>query len=234
MVLAAGFGKRMRPMTLTKPKPLQIIGGKTMLDRTLDKLIEAGIERAVVNVHWLGDQIEESLKARRDIEIVISREEELLDTGGGIAKALPYFERLPFFAVNADLPWFDEGEPSLLRMQKVWNPEIMDVLLLVAQTSKARGFSGTGDFAKDAGGRLRRKNLAPPRPYVMLAAQIVKPELFENPPSPVFSNNAIWTEAEARQRLFGVEHAGTCYHVGTPEDLKTANDLLETGKGWRV
>ncbi len=234
MVLAAGLGKRMRPLTLAKPKPLQIVGTKTMLDHALDKLVAAGIKRAVVNTHYLAEQIEAHLQSRRDLDIIISHEDSLLDTGGGIAKELPHFEGLPFFALNADLPWFDDSEPSLTRMENAWHPEIMDVLLLISRTGQARGFAPTGDFAMSDTGQLRRKDIPPPRPYVMTAAQILKPELFANPPSPVFSNNIIWTEAENKGRLFGIEHTGTCYHVGTPEDLQTANDLIASGKGWRV
>jgi len=234
MVLAAGHGVRMRPLTLTKPKPLQTVGGKTMLDLALDKLVAAGVKRAVVNTFYLAQQIEAYLRSRNDIEIVISREEELLDTGGGIAKALPYFDGLPFFALNADLPWTDGKTPSLARMREAWNPDTMDTLLLVMQTNKARGFLPDGDFTMESNGQLRRKNLPKPLPFVMLSAQILKPELFASPPAKIFSNNVVWDEAEERGRLYGIEHDGSCYHVGTPEDLRDANDLLASGKGWSV
>ncbi len=234
MVLAAGIGLRMRPLTLKTPKPLQRIKGRTMLDLALDKLVKAGIKRAVVNTHYLAEQIEAHLKSRRDIEIIISRENALLDTGGGIAKALPYFKGLPFFCLNSDLPWIDGDTPSLTRMSETWNPEIMDALLLVMRTDKARGFPPTGDFEMEKDGKLKRNNVLPPRPYVMLSAQILKPELFANLSAKVFSNNVIWDAAEAKGRLFGVEHGGTCYHVGTPDDLRAANELLSSGKGWSV
>ena len=234
MVLAAGLGMRMRPLTLHTPKPLQRIGRRTMLDLALDKLVATGIKRAIVNTHYLAKQIEAHLKSRRDIEIVISRENELLDTGGGVVKALPYFEGMPFFCLNADLPWIDGDTPSLMRMREVWNPEMMDALLLVMRTEKARGFPSNGDFAMEKDGKLKRKNVTPPRPYVMLSAQILKPELFAEPPAKVFSNNIIWDTAEARQRLYGVEHNGACYHIGTPDDLRLANELLASGKGWSV
>jgi MurNAc alpha-1-phosphate uridylyltransferase len=234
MVLAAGLGTRMRPMTLAKPKPLQIVGDRTMLDHALDKLVKAGFRRAVVNTHYLAEQIETHLQSRTDIGIIISREETLLDTGGGIAKALPHFEGQPFFALNADLPWIDGQEPSLTRMMRQWNPDSMDSLLLLMPTGKARGFHATGDFMMNKDGRVWRKNAPPPRPYVWISAQILKPELFANPPAAVFSNNHIWNDAEARERLYGIEHDGTCYHVGTPEDWHTANELLASGKGWAV
>jgi N-acetyl-alpha-D-muramate 1-phosphate uridylyltransferase len=232
MVLAAGLGTRMKPLTLTKPKPLQTINGRTMLDGALDKLVAAGIKRAVVNTFYLAEQIEAHLKSRHDIEIIISHENELLDTGGGIAKALPYFEGQPFFSLNADLPWIDAKTPSLFLMRGQWNPEIMDALLLLMHTERARGFLSKGDYLMEDDGRLRRKDLPPPRPFVMISAQILKPELFATPPSKFFSNNAIWDKAETQRRLYGIEHQGACYHVGTPDDLRIANELLESGKGW--
>ena len=232
MVLAAGLGTRMRPLTLTKPKPLQLVGGRTMLDLALDRLVEAGIERAVVNVFYLAEQIEAHLQTRRDIEIIISREEELLDTGGGIVKALAHFEDKPFFSLNADLPWLDDAVPSLVRMQQKWDSAKMDTLLLLMRTEKARGFTAKGDFAMEENGRVWRKDLPPPRPYVWVSAQILKPQLFTHPPAKVFSNNHIWDRVEAARRLYGVEHDGTCYHIGTPEDWQIANDLLACGKGW--
>lgn len=235
MVFAAGRGTRMRELSLIKPKPLQEVGGRTMLDHALDKLIEAGIERAVVNTHHLAEQIEDHLKSRADIKVVISREDMLLETGGGIAKALPYFEDKPFIALNADLPWIDGPIPSLLRMKQAWDEAKMDALLLVMPTGKARGFDvAKGDYAMEPDGRLWRKGLTPPRPYVMIGAQILKPALFANPPGAVFSNNVIWDLAEANKRLYGIVHEGTCHHVSTPEDLKKANELLASGKGWAI
>jgi MurNAc alpha-1-phosphate uridylyltransferase len=234
MVLAAGLGTRMRPMTLTKPKPLQIVGDRTMLDHALDKLVVAGIERAVVNTFYLAEQIEAHLKIRHDIEIIISRETELLDTGGGIANALHYFDNKPFFSLNADLPWMDTRTPALPRMGEMWDADKMDVLLLLMRTDKARGFEPHGDFAMASDGRVWRRGMNPPRPYVWISAQILKPELFAKPPAKKFSNNHIWNDAEARNRLYGVEHDGTCFHVGTPEDWQIANELLASGKGWGV
>jgi MurNAc alpha-1-phosphate uridylyltransferase len=231
MILAAGRGERMRPLSLQKPKPLLEVGGRTMLDHALDKLIGAGIKRVVVNAFYLAEQIEAHCAKRRDIEIIISHETELLDTGGGIKNALRHFDA-PFFALNADLPWMDGTAPSLPGMQEMWDAEKMDTLLLLMPTSKARGFEPKGDFALDKDGRAWRKSLNPPRPYVCLGAQIVKPELFEKIPDKIFSNNKIWNDAEARGKLFGFTHTGNCYHVGTPEDLVEANRLLASDKGW--
>jgi len=231
MILAAGLGTRMQPLTHEKPKPLLQVGGRTMLDHALDKLVAAGIKRAVVNTFYLAEQIEAHLASRRDIEVIISHETELLDTGGGIKHALRYFDA-PFFALNADLPWMDGTTPSLQSMNEVWNADKMDALLLLMPTSKARGFEPKGDFALEKQGRVWRKDLPPPRPYVWISAQILKPKLFAKIPDKVFSNNKIWDECEARGKLFGLKHTGTCYHVGTPQDLEKANELLANGKGW--
>ncbi len=232
MILAAGLGTRMRPLTLQKPKPLFEVGGRTMLDHALDKVVVAGIKRAVVNTYYLPEQIEDHLKNRRDIEIIISREMELLDTGGGIKNALHHFSGQPFFALNADLPWMDGKMPSLTRMANVWDMVRMDTLLLLMPTTKARGFEAKGDFAMEKNGRVHRKDVLPPRPYVWISAQILKPEMFTAMPDKVFSNNKIWDRAESNSRLYGIEHDGSCYHVGTPEDLQKANKLLASGQGW--
>ena len=234
MVLAAGLGTRMRPLTLAKPKPLFEVGGRTMLDHALDKLKDVGLRRVVVNVFYLAEQIEAHLAKRSDLDIIISRETELLDTGGGIKNALPYFEDKPFFALNADLPWRDGPTPSLHRMANAWDPARMDVALLLMPTGKARGFHGKGDFMLEPDGRVWRKEAPETRSHVLISAQILKPHLIDEVPEKVFSNNKIWSTVEARNKLYGVEHSGTCYHVGTPEDLAEANRLLDTGAGWDV
>jgi MurNAc alpha-1-phosphate uridylyltransferase len=234
MILAAGLGARMRPLTLKKPKPLHEVGGRTMLDHALDKLKAVGIKRAVVNTFYLAEQIEAHLAQRRDMEIIISRESDLLDTGGGIKNALRHFEDKPFFALNADLPWFDGISPSLQKMANAWDPARMDALLLLMPTERARGFSPNGDFMMEANGRVWRKDTLPPRSYVWISAQILKPALFDEIPEKVFSNNLIWNRAETRSKLHGILHDGTCYHVGTPEDFAEANRLLADGTGWAV
>ena len=232
MILAAGLGTRMRPLTLEKPKPLLDVGGRTMLDSALDRLMEHGTRRVVVNSFYLAEQIETHLAARRDLEIILSPETELLDTGGGVKKALRHFGEKPFFVLNADLPWLDSGIPALRRLEAAWDPARMDILLLLMQTAKAHGFGPDGDFALAADGRVHRRNIPPPRPYVMLSAHITRPELFAGVADKVFSNNVLWNAAEARDRLYGLEHTGACYHVGTPDDLRQANALLESGQGW--
>ena len=233
MVLAAGLGTRMRPLTLTKPKPLFEVGWRTMLDHSIDRLRDAGITRVVVNCFYLAEQIIAHVATRTDVEIIVSRETELLDTGGGIKNALRYFDGLPFFVLNADLPWMDDAtSPSLPRMKSAWNADKMDALLLLMRTNKAKGFSERGDFVMEADGRTHRRDVPPPYPYVLISAQIAKPDFFAAHPDKIFSSNLMWDAAEKAHRLYGVEHAGTCYHVGTPEDLKKANALLASGKGW--
>ena len=234
MVLAAGLGTRMRPLTLTKPKPLFEVGGRTMLDHALDKLKTVGIEHVVVNTFYLAEQIEAHLAARSDLEIIISHETELLDTGGGIKNALRWFDGKPFFALNADLPWLDGPTPSLQRLADFWDPSRMDVSLLLMPTKRARGFNGKGDFMLEPDGRVWRKQAPEPRSHVLISAQILKPHLFDEVHEKTFSNNALWNDAEARSKLCGIEHDGTCYHVGTPEDLIKANQFLTSGTGWTV
>jgi MurNAc alpha-1-phosphate uridylyltransferase len=233
MILAAGRGERMRPLSLKVPKPLLEIGGRAMLDLALDKLIAFGIARAVVNAFYLAGQIEAHLEKRRDIAITVSREDELLDTGGGIKYALSNFD-VPFFALNADLPWMDGTAPALLRMAEFWDAAKMDALLLLMPTKKAPGFRTKGDFALEKDGRAHRHDASPPYPYVWISAQIVKPEFYSAVPEKIFSNNKIWDAAEARGKLYGIIHDGSCYHVGTPEDLAEANRLLASGQGWLV
>ncbi|MBI1273507.1 MAG: NTP transferase domain-containing protein [Alphaproteobacteria bacterium] len=236
MVLAAGIGTRMRPLTLATPKPLLRAGPRTMLDRAIDKLKAVGVVRVVVNISYLADQIEAHLAARHDIKIVLSREATPLETGGGIKHALAWLGEEPVFVVNADLPWEDPREDrdaaALEKLVQAWDPAAMDVLLLVKEREKARGFGTKGDFALFEDGRLARAGLPQPLPYVFISAMIVKPELYRTVQDKAFSNNVIFDAAETAGRLYGVVHEGGCYHIGTPEDLAEANRLLESGEGW--
>lgn len=232
MVLAAGFGSRMRPLTDERPKPLLEVGGRTMLDRSIDHLVAAGIKRAVINTHYLGWQIESHLALRNDIEIIFSQEAQILDTGGGIKHALRYFGGKPLLSLGADMPWFDGANPALARLAEAWDPWAMDVLLLLHPLAKAHGFGPNGDFVLEPSGHVWRKEAPLPRPYVWISAMIVKPQLYEEIPDAIFSNNRIFDIAESRGRLRGIVHDGTCYHVGTPDALARANALLESGKGW--
>lgn len=232
MVLAAGFGKRMQPLTLETPKPLLEVGGRAMIDIALDHLVRAGIKRAVVNTHYLGWRIESHLAIRKDIEIVFSEENEILDTGGGIKYARKYFGDKPLFVLGGDMPLMDGAVPALTRLADFWDPAKMDALLLLYPTAKARGFGPDGDFVFETNGQIWRKNATAPRPVVFISAMIVKPQLYDEIPDRIFSNNRIFDIAESRGRLSGLMHDGTCYHVGKPDDLIEANRLLLSGEGW--
>ncbi len=234
MVLAAGFGARMKPLTDTTPKPLLPINGRAMLDIALDHLKGAGVRRVIVNGHYLADQIKHHLATRQDIETIFLFEPAILDTGGGVKNALAYFGDKPFFLLGGDMPWFDGKTPTLHRLAAAWKPDHMDDLLLVAPTETARGFSqAQGDFMMNREGRLTRKGTTPPRDVVFLSAQIINPRLYDGITDTVFSNNLIFDRAERADRLYGLMHDGTAYHVGTPQDWQEANHLLETGEGWR-
>ncbi len=237
MILAAGLGLRMRPLTLELPKPMLQVGGMPMLDHVLNRLVAAHIKQVVINTHYLPDAIENHVKTRRDISIKISHEEKILDTGGGIKKALPLLGDAPIFVINADLPWQDGKTPALQRLAQHFDPARMDALLLLMPLQKARGFTGAGgDFfmtAESAGfGPIARANTNPPRPYVFISAQIISPHLYKDVPEDVFSTNLIWNRLESAGRLYGLVHDGACYHVGTPPDLAEANRLLSSGEGW--
>ncbi len=220
MVLAAGRGIRMRPLTDRVPKPLIEVGGMTMLERVLDHLAAAGVETAVVNIHWLADQVEERLAARRVPRIVISREADLLETGGGVVNALPDLGAGAFFVANADIVWTDGPAPALGRLATAWNDAAMDALLLVYPVAGAVGYNGAGDFHMDASGRLAARGTA--APLVFTGVQILHPRLFADAPGRVFSLNVIYRRAAAAGRLFGLVHDGAWYHVGTPSAFAAA------------
>jgi MurNAc alpha-1-phosphate uridylyltransferase len=223
MVLAAGLGKRMRPVTDTIPKPLVKIGGRTMLDRALDRLAEAGIETAVVNVHHLPELIEKHLEGRTTPRVVISDERgELLETGGGIAKALPLLGNAPFLVLNSDSLWIEGPQSNLVRMIRSWKPREMDILLLLAASATSFGYDGFGDFAMDANGRLRRRREREVTPFVYAGVAIIKPELFAGAPAGVFSLNRLFDRAIEAGRLFGLRLDGQWLHVGTPASIKAA------------
>ena len=232
MVLAAGRGERMRPLSDRRPKPLIAVGGRAMLDRALDALAAAGVERAVVNLHHLGAQIETHLAARTRPKIAFSREDVLLDTGGGVARALGLLGPEAFFVVNGDVVWTEGGVPALRRLADSWRPEDMDGLLLVQARARAIGYAGAGDFSLDAAGRLARRGGAH-APFVFTGLQILSPGLFApdilaRAPDGAFSLNAAYDGALAAGRLFGLEHDGAWLHVGTPGDLDVAE--IELGR----
>lgn len=230
MVLAAGQGLRMRPLTDHRPKPLIPVLGKPMLDHALDRLAEAGVGRAVVNSHYLGAMIGEHLKDRTAPAITLSPEDTLLETGGGVKKALPHLGSAPVYTVNADIFWLDGPVPALRRLAAHWNPAEMDALLLLMATTKSVGYDGLGDYHMDPLGGLTRRGERELAPFVYAGVQIVKPELFAaDTPDGAFSTNLIWDRAQAAGRLFGLAHDGLWFHIGTPAGLREAEELLSIG-----
>jgi MurNAc alpha-1-phosphate uridylyltransferase len=224
MVLAAGLGLRMRPITLSLPKPLVPVAGRTMLDRALDHLDRAGTGRKVVNLHWLGETIRSHLDGRDDI--VFSPEPELLETGGGVAKALPLLGSDPFFVCNADIIWTDGAEPALSRLARAFDPTRMDALLLLQPVETAFGYDGQGDFHRRPDGTLARRQPGETTPLLFAGVQILHPRLFEGHTGGKFSLNLLYDKAMAADRLFGIVHDGGWYHIGTPPALAEAEALL--------
>jgi MurNAc alpha-1-phosphate uridylyltransferase len=227
IVLAAGLGTRMRPYNGHVPKPLVEIGGKSLIDYSLDRLANAGVERAVVNVHHLADALERHLAPRQRPKIVISDERgELLGTGGGIAKALPQLGDAPFFLVNSDTVWLDGVKPNFTRLAQAFDPATMDVLLLLAPTAGSIGYTGRGDFAMLPDGRLRRRREHEVVPFVYAGAAILSPLLFADVPSGAFSLTLLFDRAGASGRLYGLRLEGVWMHVGTPEAVAAAEAAL--------
>ncbi len=227
MVLAAGLGLRMRPLTLERPKPLIPVAGKPLLDHALDRIDAAEIGTAVINTHYKGEMIAAHLRDRYRPRVVLSPEAELLETGGGIRKALPLLGPRPFLVVNADILWLDGPTPAITRLIDAWRPDIMDVLLLVNPTVSAIGYDGSGDFFMDPVGRLTRRPKGRIAPFVFAGVHIVKPELYRDMPDGAFSNNLIWDRAAEAGRLFGIRHDGLWFHVGTPDAIGEVEEKLE-------
>jgi MurNAc alpha-1-phosphate uridylyltransferase len=227
MVLAAGLGKRMRPLTDSVPKPLVRVGGQTMLDQALDRLAEAGIETAVVNVHHLADQIEAHLASRKRPRIVISDERgALLETGGGIKKALPLLGPKPFLVLNSDSLWIEGPQSNIRRLLACWNESTMDIILLLAVAATSLGYDGLGDFLMDPAGLLRRRREREVSPFVYAGVAVMKPELFAGAPEGSFSLNRLFDRAIEAGRLYGLRLDGQWLHVGTPDSVKAANQRV--------
>lgn len=227
MVLAAGLGKRMRPLTLDKPKPLIEVHGKPLLDHGIDALVRAGVEEVVVNIHYCGDQIIDHVSARKDVKIVISDErDQLLDSGGGIVNALPKLGKQPFFLINADTFWVEGFQPNLRRLAHQWNAREMDILLLLAGMTNAVGFNSKGDFDMDPQGKLTRRIEGYVAPFAYAGAAIINPKIFENAPDGAFTLNRQFDEAIEKERLYGMRMDGLWLHVGTPEAIREAEAAI--------
>ena len=230
MVLAAGFGERMRPLTLRMPKPLVPLAGKPLIDHVLDRLAAAGVETAVVNVHYLPDQLEAHLAGRhgRSPGTIVSDERGvLLDTGGGVKKALPLLGPGPFFIHNADSVWSEGASPALSRMLRKWNPDVMDCLLLLAPSATSIGYAARGDFAMTQDGRLARRGPKEVVPFAFAGVSLCDERLFENAPKGRYSLNLLWDRSLAKGRLYGIRLDGCWMHVGTPQALAEAEAAFE-------
>jgi len=226
MILAAGLGTRMRPITETLPKPLIRVGGRALLDHILDRLDEEGFRKVVINVHHLGELIENHLKRRKSPAIAISREPEILETGGGIAKALPLLGERPFLVVNADVMWLNGPHSALRRLAETWDESRMDGLLLLHSTVEAYGYAGMGDFCVDPAGVLSPRPEREVSPFLFTGIQILHPRLFEDAPKGRFPLNVLYARAMEERRLYGMIHDGEWFHVGTPEGLADAEAYM--------
>jgi MurNAc alpha-1-phosphate uridylyltransferase len=227
MVLAAGLGVRMRPLTDNIPKPLVRVAGQPLLDHVLDKLGSAGVTEAVVNVHYLPDRIIEHTKGRTRPRVIISDErDQVLGTGGGVVKALPLLGDKPFFHVNSDTMWIDGVRSNLARLAETFDPERMDILLLMAPTTSSIGYGGRGDYAMLPDGALRKRKEHQVVPFVYAGAAIMSPSLFEAAPQGQFSLTKIFDRANERERLFGLRLDGVWMHVGTPDAIAAAEEAF--------
>jgi MurNAc alpha-1-phosphate uridylyltransferase len=232
MVLSAGLGTRMRPLTNKMPKPLIKVGGKALIDHVLDRLAEAGVERAVVNVHHFAEQIERHLAAHTKPKIVISDERGLLlGTGGAVVKALPELGPAPFFHINSDTLWIDGVQPNLTRLAEAFDPASMDALLLLAPSSGSIGYAGRGDFVMAPDGRLRRRAEREVAPFVYAGAAILAPALFADSPQGEFPLTDLFDRAAEQGRLFGLRLEGLWMHVGTPDAIVSAEKAIRTSTG---
>lgn len=232
MVLAAGEGRRLRPLTDHTPKPLIPVGGKTMLDHALDQLAIVGVKRCVVNTHHLADQIQEHVKNRTSPRVIISHETTLLGTGGGLVKALPHFGGEPFFVLNADIWWRDTSHSSLLHLTQFWDSSKMDALLLLVPVENALGYTGVGDYFLTLKGHASYRQNQPTAPYIFSGIRIIHPRLLAGQEIHPFSIVPLFHKAEEQGRLFGLAYDGGWGDIGTLESLKAINEdsRIKTGE----
>ena len=229
MIMAAGLGKRMRPLTATRPKPLIEVNGKALLDHVLEKLRAAGVTKVVVNVHYLADAIEAHLVTRgHGLEVIISDERRLLmETGGGLVKAAPLIDSDPFLALNSDNLWIDGPADTIKLLASHWDGARMDALLLLVPQARALGHRGLGDFHMDRTGRLRRRERSHVAPFVFTGIQIASKRLLRDAPDGPFSTNILWDRAIEEGRAFGAVHQGLWFDVGTPQSISFTEAALE-------
>jgi len=229
MIMAAGLGKRMRPLTATRPKPLIEVAGKALLDHVLDRLAAAGVKQVVVNVHYLADAVEAHLATRdHGLEVAISDERDLLlETGGGLVRAVDLIDSDPFLAVNSDNLWVDGPADTLKLLASHWDDAKMDALLLLVPLARARNHSGMGDFHMTRTGRLRRRERSRVAPFVFTGIQMVSKRLLKDAPEGPFSTNILWDRAIEAGRCYGAVHQGLWFDVGTPKSIKLTEAALK-------
>ena len=228
MILAAGLGTRMRPLTLTTPKPLVDVADRPLIDWALDSLARAGVSKCVVNLHHLGEKIAAHLSARPEPAITFVHEDPVLETGGGVKNALAHLGDNPFFVLNSDGLWVDDDDtnPALKQLASVWDDTKMDALLLLHSPTDAFGYDGLGDFSIDLDGRLARRQDTDASAKVFTGVQLLHPRLFKDAPDGVYSLNVLYDQARAAGRLYGITHPGEWHHVGTMDALAISDTHL--------
>lgn len=228
MVMAAGLGKRMRPLTATRPKPLVRVAGKALIDHSLDRIEAAGVDHVIVNVHYLADALEAHLaKQKRSFRITVSDErDQLLETGGGMVKALPLLTGDPILIVNSDNIWTDGPQDSIRNLARHWDGDRMDALLLLIRQASATGHGGRGDFHMDPSGKLSRRRPGRIAPFVYTGIQLISPRLLRDAPEGPFSTNILWDRAIAEGRLYGLSHLGQWFDVGSPARIAPTEAAL--------
>lgn len=231
MVLAAGVGQRMRPLTDSKPKALVDVAGRSLIDRALDRLQDAEVQSCVVNLHHMAGMLQRHLQARAEPRIVFSPEETLLETGGGVKHALKLLGAQPFYVVNCDALWLDGPSPTLSLLARLWDDKRMDALLLLQPAVSAIGYDGPGDYFMEPDGSLRRRIEERVAPFVFTGVQILSPRLFEGAPDGAFSLRDLYDRAQEAGRLCGVRNDGLWFHVGTPGAVALAEESIGHGKG---
>lgn len=227
MILAAGLGKRMRPLTATQPKPLVRVAGKSLIDHALDKLGSAGVAHAVVNAHYMADALEGHLKVRkRAPQVVVSDERDvLLETGGGMVRAAPLLPD-PFFCLNSDNIWLDGPSDVFAELSQGWDPKRMDALLLMVPHTRALNYRGEGDFHLDPAGRVSRRRQGRVAPFIYTGIQLVSHRLLREAPEGAFSTNLLWSRAIEEGRLYGMSHMGLWFEVGEPSAIKPTEEWM--------
>lgn len=227
MMLAAGLGTRMKPLTDTTPKPLIKVSGRPIIEYGYQHVRQAQVAKVIVNAHYLADQIVSWCEKQSDPGIVVSDETDaILDTGGGIARALPQLGKDPFFVLNCDSFWIDHGKPALVRLRETWHDN-MECLLLLCDPQHTTGYDGHGDFVMDQNGHLSRCSVNAGKAYAYIGGYLVHPKLFDDAPQGKFSMNFLWNNAIERDTLFGLAHQGHWLHVGTPEAIGAAEQFLK-------